>query len=503
MARLRNYQKKKEGGVSSIANFTIQFSLKTEKYQEDILNKRFEIGRQIYNSLVNVTQKRYKEMIKTKNYRNLMLQLSGNKDKDKLIWKRINEIRKQYNMSEYSFHKDITKIRRHFSDNIDTFTAQKIATNLWKAYNKFFYGNGKEIHYKKYGTLNSLEGKSNKTGIRFKDNKILWKGLKIPVIINYNNYYEYQAMQSDIAYCRIVRKYIRNKYKYYVQIIFKGNPPIKINNETGEIKHPIGQGDVGIDVGTSTIAYSSQTDVKILELADKVQNIENQKRKLLRKMDRSRRATNPNNYNTDGTIKKQGNKKIIWNKSNHYIKYQNELKELYRKQADVRKYQHECLANQIISLGNNIYVETMNFPGLAKRSTKTEKNEKGKFKRKKHFGKSIANRAPAMLLDIINRKLSYHNKRLIKIDTWNAKASQFNHFDETYKKKKLSQRWNNFNGIKIQRDLYSAFLIMNTANDLKSFDINKCNERFDNFYRLHNLEIKRLIGCKNLSSIAI
>lgn len=145
----------------------------------------------------------------------------------------------------------------------------------------------------------------------------------------------------------------------------------------------------------------------------------------------------------------------------------------------------------------------MNFHGLAKRSTKTEKNEKGKFKRKKHFGKSIANRAPAMLLDIINRKLSYHNKRLIKIDTWNAKASQFNHFDETYKKKKLSQRWNNFNGIKIQRDLYSAFLIMNTANDLKSFDINKCNERFDNFYRLHNLEIKRLIGRKNLSSIAI
>lgn len=91
MARLRNYQKR---GVSSIANFTIQFSLKTEKYQEDILNKRFEIGRQIYNSLVNVTQKRYKEMIKTKNYRNLMLQLSGNKDKDKLIWKRINELTK-------------------------------------------------------------------------------------------------------------------------------------------------------------------------------------------------------------------------------------------------------------------------------------------------------------------------------------------------------------------------------------------------------------------------
>ena len=34
-------------------------------------------------------------------------------------------------------------------------------------------------------------------------------------------------------------------------------------------------------------------------------------------------------------------------------------------------------------------------------------------------------------------------------------------------------------------------------------DIDKCNERFDNFYKLHNLEVDRLKGHKNLSSIAI
>ncbi len=151
----------------------------------------------------------------------------------------------------------------------------------------------------------------------------------MPVIINYNNYYEYQAMQSKICYNRIVRKYVKSKYKYYVQIVFKGTPPTKINNNTGEIKHNIGNGDVGLDIGTQTIAISSQTDVKLLELADKVQNIENQKQKLLRKMDRSRRSTNPDNYNEDGAIKKQGNKKFVWNKSNHYIKYQNKLKNLY------------------------------------------------------------------------------------------------------------------------------------------------------------------------------
>ena len=79
-----------------MANFIVQFLLKTEMYQEDMLNKRFEIGRKIYNSLVNITQKRYKEMIKTKKYRNLLSSLTGNKKTDKSIWKQINDIRKQY-----------------------------------------------------------------------------------------------------------------------------------------------------------------------------------------------------------------------------------------------------------------------------------------------------------------------------------------------------------------------------------------------------------------------
>lgn len=486
-----------------MSNFIIEFSLKTEKYQEDILNKRFEIGRQIYNSLVNVTQKRYKEMIKTKKYRILLSLLTGRKNNDKEIWEQINDIRKQYGMSEYSFFNDVKTMQYHFKDNFDANTARSIASALWKSYHKLFYENGKNIYYKKYGELNSLEGKSHDSGIRFKNNIVFWSGLKIPIIIDCDNYYEYQAIQADICYCRIVRKYIRNKYKYYVQIVFKGNPPIKVDTKTGEIKHYIGNGDVGLDIGTSAIAISSQSDVKILELADRVQNIDNQKQKLLRKMDRSRRATNPNNYNEDGTFKKHGNKKIVWNKSNHYIKYQNELRELYRKQAAIRKYQHECLANYIASLGNKVYVEKMNFAGLQKRIKKTKKNDKGKFKRKKRFGKSISNKAPSMLLTIINRKLGYYGEKLIEINTFETRASQFNHFDGTYIKKTLSQRWNDFDGIKVQRDMYSAFLIMNIADDLKNFDIDKCNKRFENFYRLHKLEVDRLIVKKNLSSIAI
>ena len=216
-------------------------------------------------------------------------------------------------------------------------------------------------------------------------------------------------------------------------------------------------------------------------------------------MDRSRRAINPQNFNFDGTVKR----KVKWLRSKHYVKYVYKLKEICRKQADIRKYQHECLANYIISLGNKIYVEDMNFKGLQKRTKNTEKNDKGKFKRKKRFGKSIADKAPAMLLTIIDRKLKYCNEHLIRINTYKAKASQFNHFEQSYNKKKLSQKWNDFNGIKVQRDMYSAFLIMNVKEDLSTFDTDKCNERFKNFYELHNKEIERLTGIKNLSSMGI
>jgi hypothetical protein len=309
--------------------------------------------------------------------------------------------------------------------------------------------------------------------------------------------YEKESLISKISYCRVVRKFIRNKYKFYIQIVFKGLPPAKRNKDTGFFKQTLGSGDVGIDIGTQTVAISSSKQVKLLELANRVQKIENEKRLLLRKMDRSKRMTNPKNFNDDRTIKAG---RLKWIYSKKYNKQKSKLKELYRKQKDIRKYQHECLANEILLLGDKFYVEKMNFSGLAKRTKLTEENTN---KRKKRFGKSIANKAPAMFLEILNRKLTYHGLKLIKINTVKAKASQFNHLDGSYKKKKLSQRWSNFNGIKIQRDLYSAFLLMNINEDLKTFNETKTNKTFKSFMKMHDLEVARLQGFKNISSICI
>lgn len=472
-----------------MSRYCITFPLITKKYQETILNKRFEISRQLYNAVLSKAYKRYKSMIETKKYRQLKEQINNANEKEKkLLYKQLNEMYKQYRLNEYSLHEDIQEMQHHFSENIDSFTAQKIATRVWSAFEDLLFGDGKIVHFKKYGELDSLEGKSNKTGIRFKDGFLIWNGLKIPVKIDYNNPYEYQALKDEICYCRIKRRFIKGKYKYYLQIVFKGVPPIKINKD-GEVKRHIGNGTVGLDIGTQTIAIVSNVDVKLLELADRVNNIEKEKRRILRYIDRSRRANNPDNFNEDGTIKKG---KLKWVKSNRYIKVQNKLRELYRKQADVREYQHQLLSNYILSLGNKIKVEEMNFKGLQKRSKKTEKNDKGKFKRKKRFGKSLANKAPAKLLTILDNKLKYFGEKLIKVNTKEVKASQYNHLNCRYNKKKLSQRWNDLNGIKIQRDLYSAFLIQHVNDDLCNINQEECKRDFERFKILHDKEIERL-----------
>ncbi len=447
-------------------------------------------------------------MCESKEYRKVF-----NMKKGKLRNLKFKDLNKKYKLTEYSLHDYVRPMQHRFKENIDSFTTQKIATRCFDAFQKFMLHQSDRVYFKKHNEMNSVEGKSNTSGIRFKNNKLLWNGLEIDIIIDKNDLYAQEALALDkIKYCRILRKLIRGEYKFYIQLVMDGIHPSKINKETGEIKNSIGTGNVGIDIGIQTIAISSKNEVKLLELCPEIDSIETQKLILQRKLDRQRRVNNPDNYNEDGTIKngivvKGKRQKLIWIKSKKYIKTQNKLAEEYRKQACIRKQSHEKLANYIMSLGDRVLVEDMNYKGLQARSKskKTEKNKNGKFKRKKRFGKSLANKAPSMFLTILDNKLNWHNKELLRIDTTKVKASQYNHTTNEYNKKELSERWNNFHGFKIQRDMYSSFLIMNVKDNLREIDRNLCFKEFDNFKTLHDREIERLKNNKNkkISSMGI
>jgi hypothetical protein len=473
------------------SNFILTLKLNTQKYQEDILNKRFDIGRQIYNACLNELFKRYNLMKQSKSYQKT-LKMKKSKERNK----QFQEINKNFGLTEYSLHKFVKPMQHHFKKNIDSFTAQKIATRCFNAFKEKLYNPKIKVKFKRYDSFNSLEGKSNKTGIKYRDQIFKWNGLNIPIITKKGDIYAQEALTNKIKYSRILRKTIRGKNKYYVQLILEGIPPkkgrITLNNK------------VGLDIGTSTIAIVSDKEVKLLELVPKIDKSENKKRILLRRLDRQRRTNNPNNFNANGTIKK--GIKLKWINSNKYFKTKLKLNEIMRKQAVLRKQSHEKLANYIISLGTKVYVEDMNFKGLQKRTEKTTINKKtGKINKKKRFGKSLANKAPAKLIEIINRKLKYLDKDIVKINTWKVKASQYNHNDDTYIKKQLSERWNIINYEKIQRDLYSAFLIMNVKDNLEEIDRESCIKNYQQFKKNYDKELNKIktSKIKTLASMGI
>ncbi|WP_237562868.1 transposase [Bacillus dakarensis] len=351
------------------------------------------------------------------------------------------------------------------------------------------YKQGKKVRFKKYGEMGSVEGKTNSTGIRYKDGNIVWNGLVLRTIVKRNDVYAHLALRDKIKFVRIKREWFKDKHVYYAQLVLEGIPPKKYNNEGVKDTKP-NESKVGVDIGTSTVAVCSENGVFLTELAPSVVDLGNRITMIQRVMDRSKKAMNPLKYKEDGTV--DTTNKSRWCFSKRYMKKKNQLKELQRLNKVKRKQDHEILSNRIISLGTNVIVETMSFKGLQKRTKETTVNERGKFNTKKRFGRTISNRAPSMLLSIIDRKLKYADKNLKRVNTILIRASQYNHIADTYEKKKLHQRWNNFHFCKIQRDLYSAFLLMNCNDNLQEIDRELCVQNFKWFREKHDLEVQSL-----------
>ncbi len=392
-----------------------------------------------------------------------------------------------YGFSEYALHSYVTLPRSHFLDVLGkpilgSGEAQKLATRAYGALYKLKVSAAKRVRFysPKYDLI-SIEGKHPDTGVFFDRNELAiryGKKNKFPIIIDRNDQYAMQALGDRVKYVRLKPRIIRDKKRWFAQLVFEGVPPQK-NRVYGEA---IPQ---GIDIGVSTIAVSTKNEAHLYELAPECATDERELRRIERKMDRSKRATNPDGTNKTG--------KREWKFSNNYKKLKAKRAEVYRKLAIKRKMSHETLANKIIASGTDIRVEKMQFRGLQKRSKKMTKKKDGRFNSKKRYGKTLSNRAPAMMLGIINRKLSYKNKQLKEVDTFIVKASQYNPLDETYRRKTLKERLDEVaEGIVVQRDMLSAFVIEHVEQDLRTINKQQCKQDFDRFKYLQDIEVNQL-----------
>lgn len=413
--------------------YILTLPLKTEVYQEHILEKRFRLGEHLYNNFLNFEKKKFYEMTKRKDYRdaqNLIKELTiqiNSLDEFKESKELIQELRKQrkeqydiiYNIkkmfdwSEFGFTNDMKKYRKYYKANLNSTICDNLSGRCFKAFEKMEselikdqYRNDEDkvnpcVHYKRKDSLRCLTAKKNSTGIRFsldEGNRIgtvKWQGLVFSIDLSKCTLYEWQALQSEICYCAVKREKIKGKWKYYIQITLKGHVPDKFDKQTGELKRQLGKGNVGLYFTSTSLTVSTENGVKTYPL--EIKNNEDKKTELLQKMDTSRRATNPDNYNEDGTSKEKSEIKG-WHFSKAYKKYRAELYEIYRKECEEKKLLQEILANEVIASGDVFNCNKMDFKFL-----------------QRNLGKKIQSASPAMLKTTIERKLSYHDVSINEI----------------------------------------------------------------------------------------
>lgn len=335
------------------------------------------------------------------------------------------------------------------------------------------------------------------------------------------------------CYASLTCEVIRGKLRVFCCITIEGNPRPKYDSN-GNPRHSYGKGEVGIDLGPQCVELATFDKVDAFNLAERNghSSFENElkEKKLYRAMDRSRRATNPQYYNEDGTIRK-GKKR--WKKSNRYKKLQKRHRDLCRKNATNRHLAINQKVHEIRAMADSVVIEPNNVKAMQKRAKKQEQpkteaaapatteaaavkpepsvqdkpktNNKTKGKenkkqtkasnkklkrgrgqgRRKRFGRSILNRCPGYFFVRTKQVFESTGGKFTEVNKM-YRASQYDHIAEAYIKKKLSDRWHIFlDGLAVQRDLYSAYLLLCHNDDYTAPDHSKCIQNFDKFLENH------------------
>ena len=217
-----------------------------------------------------------------------------------------------------------------------------------------------------------------------------------------------------------------------------GNKTVEMIRELGLY----GQFQSCIDMGPKHFAAflrGEHYSIAILQpIFDRLKEYADELRILQRKLDRQRRANNPDNYNTNGMIRK--GKCLRWKRSQGYIGTNNRIKELYRLIREMRKSAVRELSSIIAALSSKVSAEDLSYKTL-----------------QKNYGRSVGNFAPSYFMKDIFSKAESAGNENVEIPLI-AALSQLC-VCGARKKKKLSERLHECNcGCLAQRDVLSAYL---------------------------------------------
>lgn len=436
---------------SQTASFVTTLSLRTSPSDERELEARFNASHNLYNACLSESKKRLELVCNSEAYREA--RETTRKDK-KLRSERFKAARSAYRYSEYDLHSfaaKTAKASKWISEKLDAQAIQTIATRAFKASERMLVGNAKQVRFKSKGRYRSVEGKTNKQGIRFKDECLVWGKLKIDVLIDKNDPVIWHALNSPIKFCRIIRKTIKGRQRWYIQLVCEGLPYVKPQNQVGE-------GVVGIDLNVSAAGVVSDNQASFEQFCAELDRKEREIKKLQRRNSRQLRVNNPQNYEPDfqarrgnKVVNKKGKVKkgsLEWHRSKRYLKTQHKKAEIQRRQQEHRKSLHGKLVNEIVRQGNHFKMEKVSVKAW-----------------QKNWGKQIGYKAPSEFQSRLVRKAESAGGQVDKFSCQKTKLSQTcvcGHVE----KKSLSQRIHECEcGVVLKRDVLSAFLARSVTDD--------------------------------------
>ncbi|MBK1726450.1 RNA-guided endonuclease TnpB family protein [Halorhodospira neutriphila] len=396
-----------------------------------VLETRLHAARQVFNATLGEGLRRMDLLRESRAWRRA-LDMPKGRARNETLW----GLRQEAGLSDSELQQ-VARTHWHaggFRERLDTHVVQKLGTRAWKAIEEHLYNKRGRPRFKGARRFRTIEGKSNAAGLRFRDGAVEWKGLKLPVRIDPKDKHgvEAHALASRVKHVRLVRRTMKGRVRWFAQLVLQGTPWQKAKNKVA-----CGQ-EVGLDIGPSTIAAVGDDDAFLARFCDELEPLGREIRRIQRAMDRSRRATNPDNYHPDGTVKEGCQH---WIRSRRYRSLSAKLAELQRKQAATRKRAHGSLANQVLALGNIIKTEALSYQGF-----------------QRSFGKSVRDRAPGMFIERLRRKAANAGGQVIEFPTQSTRLSQAC-VCGAVRKKPLSARWHHCEcGVSAQRDLFSAFL---------------------------------------------
>lgn len=471
-------------------SYVVSIKLKLTESIENRLEKTFRIVASAYNEALSFGLRRFEALKQNSRYQELLERRRNNDRQVKGYDKELFELRKMYGLTEFKLSARLEQQRRKTNSpyqQLNFAELQVIAGQAYMTLEKvlFYRIKSSSVRFRsKYDLNMSYRNKVNRTGTRIipSDRKGYAYRLyihKCKTFIDipikaFNNYQQMSLLKSEkIKYVQIIRKTIRGKHVYILQIVCQGFPLTKVER---------GVGIMGIDPGVSTVAYVSKNSLALVDLIPKDVN---RKEKLMRYLDKaiehSRRANNPNCYHSNGTIKKGSKFK---HPSNRQIKLQVRRMKLYRSLSEERKKIQGQLVNHLVSQASLIKIEDLNVKGLQRRSKEIRINPKtNRPFSKKRYGKSVFRAAPSSFRQLLQTRASQLGVDVELIQPKDLKPSQYNHITQTFEKKSLSTRLYDLSEkwTSVQRDLYSAFLIGHIENG--SYQQEQLTQDFPDFYK--------------------